>query len=288
MTAAWISIGAAIVLLVILNRRTVDRIMNNPSYTAYQEGLSYDRQGDYQRAVQMYVKSLEQEPYNLAARRNLALDLVRTRQYDSAIAVSFSYLRERQTDADAMNNLGLAYLGKGDTDQALGAFRITARTSTKLGQPHFNMGEIASARGQKDDAAGHYRAAIAADPMFAAAYNALGILHAQQGPPWRDSAIAILQLCTKKIPEYPNAWANLGGVRLENNQPQAAIEPLEHAVELDPRSSAIRFNLALAHLRSGDDNEAARQLRELLSIDPNHQGARQLLSSIESEGSSKK
>jgi len=288
LAAGSISAGAALLLIVLLNRPTVDRIMDNPSFTAYQEGLTYDRQGDYQRAVGKYVESLEQEPYNLAARRNLALDLVRTRQYDSAIAVSFSYLRERQTDADAMNNLGLAYLGKVDTEQALGAFRITARTNPKLGQPHLNMGEIALARGQTEEAADYYRHAIAADSMFASAYNALGILYARQGLPWRDSAITILRLCTQKVPEYPNAWANLGGVYLETDEPRSAIGPLKRAVELDPRSTPIRFNLALAYLRSGDAAEAARQLRDLLAIDPNHQSARQLLSSVAAQGSSKK
>jgi thioredoxin-like negative regulator of GroEL len=63
---------------------------------------------------------------------------------------------------------------------------------------------------------------------------------------------------------------------------------LKRAVELNPRSSPIRFNLALAYSRSGDAEEAAHQLHELLSLDPNHQGARQLLSSIEAQGSSKK
>ncbi|MBI5868986.1 MAG: tetratricopeptide repeat protein [candidate division Zixibacteria bacterium] len=282
MSTAGFTMLVTAALIVILNLPTVDHIMENPSFTAYQEGLSYERQGNYPSAVAAYERALLLEPYNLAARRNLALGLVKTRQYDSAIAVSFSYLRERQSDADAMNNLGLAYLGKSDTDNALSSFRITARASSKLGQPHFNMGEIAAARGQIDEAAGHYRDAIKADSLYGAAYNALGILYAKQGQ--LDSAIAVLKRCTTNVPEYATAWANLGGVSLQANEPQIAIDPLKHALDLNPRSVAIRFNLALAYSRSGNASEATRQLREILAIDPSHQGAQQLLSTLEAQG----
>ena len=286
LSAGGISAGVALLLIVALNRPTVDRIMHNPSFTSYQEGLTYDRQGNYPRAVEMYEKALKQESYNLAALRNLALDLVRTHQYDSAIVVSYKYLNERQTDAYAMNNLGLAYVGKLDTQKALSSFRIAARTNTKLGQPHLNMGDIALARGKADEAVEHYRDAIAADSAFAPAYNALGILLARSGR--LDSAITLLTLCTKKVPEYSKAWANLGGVHLQSGDPRSAIEPLKRAVELDPQSTPIRLNLALAHLRSGDATEAAHQLRELLAIEPKHLGAQQLLSSIEAQGTPKK
>lgn len=279
---AWVPMVIAALLIVTLNRPTVDRIMNNPSFTAYQDGLAYDRQGNYSSSAAAYERALELEPYNLAARRNLALALVKTGRYDSAIAVSFSYLRERQTDADAMNNLGLAYLGKSDTENALASFRITTRASTKLAQPHFNMGEIATARGKTAEAREHYRNAIKADSLYGSAYNALGISYAQQGE--LDSAIAILGLCTRNVPEYPNAWANLGSVNLQANEPQLAIEPLRHASELNLRSVAIRFNLALAYSRSGNASEAERQLRQVLALDPNHQGAQQLLSMLTGQG----
>ena len=283
--AVAIPAGVAILLIITLNRPVVDRILHNPSFTAYQEGLAYDRQGNYPSAVVKYEEAVRLEPYNLAALRNLALDLVRTHRFDSAIVVSYKYLGERQTDADAMNNLGLAYLGKADTAKALASFRITAKTNTRLGQPLLNLGDISLAQGKTDEAADYYRYAIVADSTFAPAYNALAILLAQNGH--LDSATTLLTLCTTKIPDYAKAWANLGGVRLQAGDPRSAIAPLKRAVDLDPRSTPIRLNLALAHLRSGDAAEAAHQLRELLAIDPTHQVANQLLATIEGRTTTK-
>ncbi len=271
--------GVALLLTVWLNRPTVDRIMRNPSFTAYQEGLAYDRLGNYDQARQKYEEVIREEPFHLAARRNLALDLVKTRMYDSAIAVSYSYLRIRQTDAEAMNNLGLAYLGKGDTSRALGAFTITARTNPKMGQPHFNTADIALAQGDTATAVSSYHRAIAADSTFGAAYNSLGILYA--GRHQFDSATAVLERCTRINPDYLLAWINSGGVLLESGRPIDAIAPLSKALELDSKSSPLRFNLAVAYLRSGNQPEASRQLRELLSSDPNNTAARQLLSTLE-------
>jgi len=201
-----LSLAAAVALGVALNQSSVEQIMRDPGFTLYQEALMYDRQGNYKEAIRLYGEALNKQPMLLAARRNLALALVRDKQWDLAVAVSFAYLRYEQEDAEAYNNLGLAYLGQGDTSKAMGSFRTAARYSANLAQPHLNLGDIALARGDAVSAAYAYRTAIDADSTFGPAYNALGLLFAHAG--MMDSAVAVLERCTRRNPQYPSAWSD--------------------------------------------------------------------------------
>jgi tetratricopeptide (TPR) repeat protein len=273
------AIGSVAILGILLNLPTVERMMDNPAFTLYQEALVYDRLGDYQKAAELYAKAVDEQPLFMAARRNLALALVHNKQYELAEKVAFSYLRANQHDAEAINNLGLAYLGLEDTNKAMGSFRIAMRENPKLGQPHLNMGNIALARGDAVEAVFAYRRAIEADSSFAAAYNALGVLFARGGLP--DSAITTLRICTQKNPGYPNAWLNLGNVLVEMGQYPEAIRAMKKALELSPRQTAARYNLAVAHVKIGDLESAKEQLDILLEADPTHAEGRQLMETIQ-------
>jgi tetratricopeptide (TPR) repeat protein len=277
----YLAMAAAIVVTlgILLNLPTVERILHNPAFTLYQEALVYDRLGEYQKAAELYARAVDEQPLFMAARRNLALDLVRTGKYALAEQIAFSYLRTHQHDAEAINNLGRAYLGMEDTTKAMGSFRIAMRENPKLGQPHLNMGNIALARGEAVEAAACYQRAIAADSSFGAAYNALGVLFARGGLP--DTAIATLHLCTEKNPSYPSAWLNLGNVLLETEQYTEAIEAMSKALELQPNLPGAQYNLALAYAKTGDVEKATRQLDLLLKTDPNHVQGRELLKTIQ-------
>lgn len=274
-----VSSAAVIVLVIALNQPVTQRIMHDPSFTYYQEGLLYDRQGRYKEAIRLYNEAIAAQPMMLAARRNLALALVKDQQYDEAVRVSFSYLRHRREDAEAYNNLGLAYLGQGDTSRAMGSFRTAARYSATLAQPHLNLGDIALTRGEAGPAAIAYRTAIEADSSFGPAYNALGLLFARAG--WTDSAVAVLDLCTRRNPSYPSAWSNLGNVLVEAGRLTEAIEPMRRAIALNPLVPVMRYNLAVAYYRLGRTAEARAEVEQILKIDPEHLPARQLLGALD-------
>ncbi|MBI3873259.1 MAG: tetratricopeptide repeat protein [candidate division Zixibacteria bacterium] len=263
-----------------LNLPVIERIMTNPAFTDYQLALVYDHQGDYQSAVDLYEKALRATPTHLASRRNLAFDLVRTKQFDSAVAMSFSYLRARQTDAEVMNNLGLAYLGQGDTTKAEGAFRIAVRTNPALAQPNFNLAQVAEARGQTGTAVLHYRDAIGADSTFAPAYSGLAIIYAAAKN--YQEAADLLRAAARHAPDNPNVWTNLGAVLTQAGYGLDAVSAFRHALCLEPRSTAIHYDLAVAYTRLDSTEAAKNQCRQALSIDPTNESAQRLLTKIDS------
>ena len=268
--------------LAVLNQRTVERMMSNPAFLHYQMALAYERKSDYESAVLEYEKALVVEPNHLASRKNLAYALVRMGSYDSAVAVSFSYLRHRQQDAEAYNNIGLAYLGQGDTTRAEGSFRVAIRNNPNLPQPYLNLAEIASARNDAGSAVGHYRDAINADSTFAGAYSGLAIIYA--GVSNFVVAESLLTTGLRHSPDHAILQANLGSLYLKMQRPEDAVAPLERAVFWQPHASAVRINLAVAYLQLQRLNAGQEQLREVLARDPTNATAKKLLDDIASMG----
>lgn len=282
MAAVAIPVLLVIALMIGLNQRTVERIMTNPAFLHYQMALSHERSGDFEGAALEYEAALKVEPNHLASRKNLAYALVRMGAYDSAVALSFSYLRHRQEDAEAYNNIGLAYLGLGDTSRAVGSFRTAARYNPKLPHPYLNLAEIATAQGDHGAAVGYYRNAIEADSTFAAAYSGLAIRYTASNN--SDEAEALLRTGLRKSPDHPILQANMGSLLLRLGRTEEAIPHLERAVHWQPHVAAVRINLAVAYLRLQRLNAAQEQLRQVMVIDPTNETAKKLVEQLESMG----
>ena len=65
-------------------------------------------------------------------------------------------------------------------------------------------------------------------------------------------------------PDNPVVVANRGILLSDSGQPADAVPVLQRALTLDPDLDEARFNLAVAHLRAGQQVEAAREAAELL------------------------
>lgn len=273
---------ACVGLLFLLNQASVEKTLTNPAFLHYQMGLAQERNGDYEGAAIEYEKALQVEPNHLASRKNLAYALVRMGSYDSAVAVSFSYLRHRQQDAEAYNNIGLAYLGQGDTTRAEGSFRVAIKNNRKLPHPYFNLAEIASARKDYGSAIVNFREAIEADSSFAGAYNGLALVYAATNNDAEAESLLVMGL--RHSPDHAILQSNLGSLYLREQRVDEAVGPLERAVYWQPHVAAVRLNLAIAYLKQQKLNAAQEQLRQVLAIDPTNEAAKMLMEKLESMG----
>ena len=84
-------------------------------------GLAYFRKGRYDLAEQKYLKAIDLKPDFSDARNNLGVNYLEMKRWDDAIA-QFKTVQDDifyQGQENVAINLGLAYLGKGDNQQAL-------------------------------------------------------------------------------------------------------------------------------------------------------------------------
>jgi Tfp pilus assembly protein PilF len=118
-----------------------------------------------------------------------------------------------------------------------------------------------------DDAERHVRAALAIDPNFRDAKNALGVILVHQKR--AKEAVAVLRPLSKDIlyrsPE--KAWGNLGWALLEAGQTDEAISALKRSVAAQPLFCVGHYRLGLAYEKKRDFAAARQALTRALSIE---------------------
>jgi tetratricopeptide (TPR) repeat protein len=129
-----------------------------------------------------------------------------------------------------------------------------------------NLGVALQAEQRFDEAAAHYRRAIALRSDYAPAYSNLGTVLRAKGqlPPAVDAYEQALRL----QPAYPDAHYNLANALLDEGHPDAAAQHFEVALRSVPGSAEVHNNLGIALAAKGRRDEAAAEFEAALRVDP--------------------
>jgi tetratricopeptide (TPR) repeat protein len=127
------------------------------------------------------------------------------------------------------------------------------------------LGEALEKIGALDAAVGAYRAALEARPSFRNASNNLILALVKAGK--ADEAIARARALTKEAPDDPEPWFTLGLAQSDADV-DGAIDSFHHALQLSPKHTLARYNLALVLYHADRLQPALDELQQALSIEP--------------------
>jgi Flp pilus assembly protein TadD len=133
---------------------------------------------------------------------------------------------------------------------------------------HYNLAYTYTALGRPDDARAEYERAIAldpSDPKMAPAYRNLGMTLLPKDP---AAAIDPLEHAAQLEPQDARAKWLLGTALERSGKREAAIEQFQAAQKLDGHDVEITASLAYALLSAGRFAEAEAAYRATLSLDP--------------------
>lgn len=217
----------------------------SPAYVSarYNWGALLLAQNDPAAAAEQLQVAVRLAPQHIDARVNLGNALLRVGRVDEAI-VQFEAAARQQPGADVQYNLGLAYLARGDDDQAERHLAAALQREPTLAEAYYNLGRIAERRGRAAEAERQYNAALALEPAHSGAHGRLGLLCARTER--LDAAAAHFRAVLRTQPDNADALANLGNVHLLLQQPAAALENYERALRLRPDDARTRENIDLA------------------------------------------
>ena len=122
----------------------------------------------------------------------------------------------------------------------------------------------AGRRGDWADAAAHWDAALALNPVHADGWFALGYARLKQGED--ASAAAAFSRCACEDRDHGDAWNNLAALHLRGGRPAAAFLALQQATRLKRESWQTWQNFASAALASRAPVAAARGLTMVLEL----------------------
>jgi Tfp pilus assembly protein PilF len=177
----YLSIGAGEQAVKELN----DALKLEPTNAEFHNTLAfaYHYEGRYQFALTHYAKALELAPGYAEAHVNLAALYVDLARWDDAIVQGREALKitTYQNPEKAYNNIGLAYMGKGDMISARRAFRDALAFHDNFPEAHRNLGTIYFQQGQVEDAIREFREAVRLRPNYAEAFVDLGVAYLERG-----------------------------------------------------------------------------------------------------------
>ena len=163
----------------------------------------------------------------------------------------------------------------GDLGAAEDEFAASLRLAPDFTIAMNSMGMLLFGQNHPQEAMRYYRRAIELDPGYAEARVNYGNALLSQGDP--DGALEQYSQAAAHRPDNVEAQFKLANMLFTvKNRADLAIPHYFAAVSADPNRADIRTNLAAALMAMGRFDEAPRQCREALRLDPNLSPAWQL------------
>lgn len=125
------------------------------AWTLYRIGEAFTQGGDHGAALRYLRRAVEQSPYHLRFRQQLATAYSSAGHLDAALAAFDALLAEDPTYEDAYNNRGFVYLQRGDFAAAEADFLAALRLNPDLEMALANLASLYFNTGRADAAARH-------------------------------------------------------------------------------------------------------------------------------------
>lgn len=133
-----------------------------------------------------------------------------------------------------------------------------------LAQKHYEAAQAAEKKGDYDQAGAEYREILKLYPQLPEVYNNLGLVYYVQGK--NADAIAAFEQVLAAKPDALGANLFLGMAYLRTNQYEKSLQPLQKAIDLNPKDTRPYLNLSVSYSELGRDVEAARVLEKAAEL----------------------
>jgi tetratricopeptide (TPR) repeat protein len=137
-------------------------------------GLIYDKQGDFDKAIDNFTKTIEINPNDADAYYNRGIAYGKKGEFDKAIVDFTKAIEINPKYADAYNNRGMAYRKKGELDKAIADYTKTIEINSNDADAYNNRGIAYGKKGEDDKALADFTKAIEINPNLAEAMANLG------------------------------------------------------------------------------------------------------------------
>jgi tetratricopeptide (TPR) repeat protein len=230
-------------------------------------GVVAHQKGDHARAVALIGRAIVGNPDSATYHANVAEAYRALGQLEHAADCCRVALRLRPHYPEAANNLGLALLGQGQTDDAIAQFEQALRLKPDYAMACNNLGNALRLRGDLGGAIVHFHRAVELGPALAEAHSNLGQLLLERHQP--HEALTHLEAAVRLRPDLAEAHNNLGNALRELGRTTAARQSYDEALRLNPGLAMTYNNMGQALQEENALDEAHAWYDRALQLDPN-------------------
>lgn len=230
-----------------------------------QQAIACHQQGQLDDAVAGYRSVLETDPSHWNARYLLGTALLQSGEFRECVNLLSSVVHDKP-DADAQNNLGVAYKALGEWEQAARAFEAVIRSHPDYDQAYFNLGTLMTDRGLHKDAEKCFRHGLnlnSADQQIR--FHLAQSLIAQSN--WNE-AESLLREVLAADAAHAEAGTSLAFVLARAEQLEEAVAVYERLLESNAKNANLQSSLSFVLERMGRLEDATHAARRAVDIDP--------------------
>ncbi len=265
----------------------------------YDLAYAYEKTGDFNNSIDLYLKYLEEEPFSDSAWYNLGIIynkmelsekaieaydyalainsqnsfalfnkgniLSNLERYSEAIPVYHEYLEIEPDSFEAMTYLAECYEKTDEVIFAKKYYHDAIELAPEFADPWFGLGVIELNDGNADDSLIYFRKAVRLDDENPEFWYLLGKAHYAKGE--KKAALRCFREALKIDAYYDDVWSDLGLIILKENLALKAIPYLEHAYKVTGDVPGINYLLASFYLQTGSNEKALIHLSLAIETD---------------------
>ncbi len=226
---------------------------------------SWNQVRHWQNSITLFSHAVAVTSNNLKAYNNLGTAYLDKGNTDKAASSLSAAVNINPDNAVTQYNLGLVFMRQGKTEEA--AFRYSRALSIKpdFERAHRDLGGILLSQGRYDEAIRHLHAAVVIDSGDVIARNKLGDVLLTRGR--IDEAILQFSEVLRRRPDY-SAYYNMGNALLKKRRFDEAISCFAESLRMNPYNAMAHNNMGNALSLQGNFAEAVSHYGEALRIKP--------------------
>ncbi|MDH4207735.1 MAG: tetratricopeptide repeat protein, partial [Anaerolineae bacterium] len=209
------------------------------------------------------------DPGKIISRRNLGLLYREMDQMDRAVSeLEAAAEGANAACSDTYHELGLAYLKKGQLQDALSAFQHAIALSPEIAAYRCSLGAVLNRLQRYAEAQAELQQATLLDAKSADAYLELGLAYEQQG--WYAEALAAYQSAESRERREASCPQRIARLLSMQERWDEAAAALQKAVALAPGRADWHYELATIYERKNEPSEALAEYRHAAYADRNN------------------
>ena len=182
---------------------------------------------------------------------------------------------------DVLMELADCLTSVGKYDEAHQHYEKAAALSPDAAGPYVGLGVVALQKNSPDDAEIAFRVACRLDPNCARAYAGLAMV-AQQRTHYVEAFKMYLK-CLEIENDNLTALLGLFQTSCQMGSFEKIIHYLQAYLDMHPGDTSVMFALAALYMKDGRFDESRKILRDVLTLQPEHKEAINLLEEVERE-----
>ena len=198
----------------------------NPSATLGL-GKTYVKQGRLDDAITAVEKTIEIQVDNTEAHYQLAQIYIKRgekkkaasamaffkvlRQTDPLLQEAEIWVKRHPDDARGYNNLGIVYLARRRSEDAIASYKRAISLAPNLATAHYNLGHAYHKQGKMNLAIAAYQQALTINSTLAIAHNNVAVCYIESGIDL-DQALSHARTAVRLVPTEANYWDTLAQI----------------------------------------------------------------------------